>query len=253
MTQKIILLKTRFLLRTTLQLNLLFIFLLSSQLVLPQYKVDSSIKKDYFKIHENLKQEFKDEIIKEFKEGLSLVYQVKTDTLNKQDKIKDFNSIKLEPINSETGQIDTTETTLTDEERISKNDPYPLNCSCSFKKDTLIISSSIYLFSGFAVTAKVYKNNVRVTYSEVESEVKSLKRTLKEAKRFEITIPAKVNFLTMDRIPTRNMPELFGHIGILTSGYYSYINAFEFETDYIHKRMNLQFYFRCDMKSGLHK
>ncbi len=232
--------------------SLLFIFVLSSQLVFSQYKINSSVKKEYFKVFENLDQKFKDETNGEFKEGLSLLYQEKTDTLNKKDKIKDFNSIKIESIDPETGQIDTTETSLSAEKMISKNNPYPLNCRCLFKRDTLIISSSIYLFSGYNVIAKVYKNNVRATYTEVESEMKSLKRTLKEEKRFEITIPAKVNFFTLDRSPTRNISELFGHIGILTSGYYSYINAFEFETDYIHKSMNLQFYFRCDVKNDLH-
>jgi len=231
--------------------SLTFILLLSSQALLSQYKVDSTIKKEYLKILGKLSQKFKNEIATEYKGGLSLLYEEKTDTLNKKDVEQDFKSIKIYDIDPTTGKADTTKATLTEQEQISKNQPFPLSCSCSFKNDTLTVISGIYLFSGFTIVTKLHQDNIKALYSEVESEEKVLKRTLKEEKANKITIPAKVNFLTLDRRPRSNIHELFGQISITTSGYYSYINVYGFKSDYIYKRMKFQFFFRCDTKSSV--
>src|SRR6185295_4954273 len=96
-----------------MQRILLILFLMSSQLAFTQYKVDSTIKKEYLKVLENLDPKFKDEINGEYKKGLSLLYDEKTDTFNKKDMAKELNSIKLEPIDPITGEVDTSETNLT--------------------------------------------------------------------------------------------------------------------------------------------
>ena len=231
--------------------SLTFILLLSSQTLLSQYKVDSTIKKEYFKILRKLPQEFKNEIATEYMGGLGLLYQEKTDTLNKKDVEQDFKSIKIYDIDPTTGEADTTKATLTEQEQISKNQPFPLSCSCSIKNDTLTIISGIYLFSGFTIVTKLYQGNVKAFYSEIESEDRVLQRTLKEEKANKITIPAKVNFLTLDRVPRSNIHELFGQISIITNGYYSYINVYGFKSDYIYKRMKFQYFFRCGTKSSV--
>jgi hypothetical protein len=182
---------------------------------------------------------------------LSFLYDQKTDILNKKDFKQDFNSIKIYDIDPITGKADSTKTTPNEQEQISKNQPFPLSCNCSFKNDTLTIISGIYLFSGFTIITKLHRDKVKALYSEVESEEKVLQRTLKEEKLNEITIPATVNFLTLDRRPNGNTKEVFGQISITTNGYYSYINVWGSDSDYIYKRMKFQLYFRCDMKSSV--
>ncbi len=233
--------------------SLIFILLFSSQTLFGQYKIDSTVKKAYFEILKKLPQEFKNDIETEYKVGLSLLYDERTDTLNKKDFNQDFNSIKIYDIDETTGRADSTKTILTEQEQISKNRPFPLSCNCSFKNDTLIIVSGIYLFSGFTIVAKLYRNKVKALYSEVESEEKALQRTLKEKKANEITIPATANFLTLHRRPNGNIKELFGQISISTNGYYSYINVWGFKSDYIYKRVKFQLYFRCDMKGSVQR
>ncbi len=195
--------------------SLLFIFLLSSQTLFSQFKVDSAIKKEYLKILERLPQAFKDEIVTEYKDGLGLLYEEKADTLNKKDIVRDFNSIKIYDIDPTTGVADTTEVTPTQQPQISKNQPFPLSCRCSFKNDTLTINSGVYFFSGFTIITKLHQRKVMVLYTEVESERKVLRRTLKEQKANKITIPAKINYLTFDRSPSNNINELFGQLSMI--------------------------------------
>ena len=187
----------------------------------------------------------------EFEGGWGLLYEAKTDALNKEDFKPNLNSIKIHNLDPITGEVDTTKTTSTEQEQISKNEPFPLSCNCSFKNDTLTITSGIYLFSGFAIITKVYQDKVNAFYFEVESEDKVLQRDLSEEKANEITIPATINFFTLDRKPTKNIKELFGRVSITTNGYYSYINVWGFKSDYIFKRMRYKLYFRCELKGNL--
>ena len=178
-----------------------------------------------------------------------MLYEAKTDTLNRKDFRPDLNSVKIQDIDPITGKVDSTKINLTEREHISRNEPFPLSCNCSFKNDTLTITSGIYLFSGFAIITKLHQDKVDALYFEGESEGKVLQRALTEEKANEITIPATINFLTLNRKPTNNNKELFGHVSVTTNGYYSYINVWGFKTDYIFKRMRYELYFRCNVKS----
>jgi hypothetical protein len=231
--------------------SLILVFLFSSEAVFSQYRVDSTVKKEYLKLFEKFPKEFKDVIATEYEGGFGLLYEAKTDTLNKKDLRPDLNSVKIHNLDPITGEVDTTKTNSTEQEQISKNEPFPLSCNCSFKNDTLTITSGIYLFSGFAIITKVYQDKVKGLYFEGESESKVLQRALTEEKANEITIPATINFFTLDRKPTKNIKELFGQVSITTNGYYSYINVWSFKSDYIFKRMKYELYFRCDMKRGV--
>src|SRR4029077_2849921 len=101
-----------------------------------------------------------DEIATEFKGGLSLLYDAKTDTLNKNDLKTEVNSVRIYDIDPITGKVDSTNTSITEQGQISKNPPFPLSCKCSFKNDSLTITAGIYLFSGFAIITKLYQDKV---------------------------------------------------------------------------------------------
>ena len=94
-------------------------------------------------------------------------------------------------------------------------------------------------------------NNDKVVafYTEVESQKESLQRTLDEIKTKEITIPATVNSLTVNKRPNYHLTELFGKLSISTAGYYSYTNVRGTKSDYIYKRMNFELYFQCALKN----
>lgn len=231
--------------------SFILILLFLSQPLFSQYKIDSTVKIPYLKVLEKLPAEFKNEIATEYEGGLSFLYSDKTDTLNKKDFRGNFNAIKIYDIDSETGKADSTESAPNEKGQISKNQPFPLSCSCSLRNDTLTIISGYYLFSGFRLTTTLYKKTVNALYTEVESEGRVLQRTLKEKKANEITIPATVSFITLNRMPYNNIKELFGQISVVTKGYYSYVNVWGFETDYIYKRKKIQFYFRCDIKNSI--
>jgi hypothetical protein len=224
---------------------LLFIFPLLSQAILAQYKVDSTLKKEYLKLFERFQGKMKRETDNEFQKGLGILYKEKTDTLNKNDLEQGDHSIEIYDINSETGKVDSLAKSPTEEEMVSENQPFPLSCSCIFKNDTLIITSSIYLFSGFAVTTKLYHGKAKAFYTEVESEGKVFRRTLNEEKVNAIKIPAVINVLTLDRYLRNDINELYGNIAVTTNAYYSYVNTWGFKNGYIYKRMKIQFYFKC--------
>lgn len=216
-----------------------------------QYKVDTSVKKEYLKILENLPQKFKDKTITEYKGGLSLLYSKRTDTINKEDFRQLFDSSKSYDIVPIRANADPIRTTPIDQELISRNQPFPMSCNCSLRDDSLTITSGIYLFSNFTITIKLYMNMTQAFFSEIDSEKISLRRTLKEQKTNHITIPAKVIFLNLDRVPHRNTKVLFGHTSITTNGYYSSLNVPRSKSDYIYKRVEFQFYFSCDLKSNV--
>lgn len=228
----------------------LVILILSSKTLFSQYRIEPKVRKDYFNILGKLPLEFKNEVVIRYREGIGLLYFNKTDTLNKEDFIEDFNSIKIYDIDPITGKTDTT-TTVSTETVISENQPLPLLCNCIYTNDTLIINTGIFLFSGFTAIIKIYNNKVKALYSVIESEGKDLQITLNEPRVNEIRIPTKVNFLMLDRKPNQNVIEYFGKASLTTNAYYSYVNVYGFKNDYIHKRMRFHFLFRCNTKSSL--
>jgi hypothetical protein len=136
-------------------------------------------------------------------------------------------------------------TSRKEEETINPEKRESLNCGCKFKGDTLQIVAGISLFSGFAVITNLTNENAKALYSEHESEGKVFRTKLSNKKVGEFTIPATINSLGMDRKPIRATSEIYGKLAVTTNGYYSYMNAWDFKHEYIHKRMRLQLYFRC--------
>jgi hypothetical protein len=230
---------------------LIFLLFFSSQTVLSQYRVDSTVNKNFLKTLHTFPEELRDEIIKQNPAGLALIYEVKVDTLNKKDLKYQHISIKESTIDKVTGDIDSTNSFSPEKEEVSKNQPEPFSCNCLIRNDTLIITSGTFLFPGYSIIAKFYNNKVAAAFSEINSEGKFLQRKLKEEKKDELIVPAKVNFFSFDKIPTNNTKELFGQIAITTSGYYDYMNGWGFRHGYIHKQIKIKFYFKCKMKGNV--
>ena len=121
-----------------------------------------------------------------------------------------------------------------------------LSCNCRFKGDTLEIISGISIFSGFDVTTSLFKDKAKARYTEYESE-KVFKTSLESGKVSEFSIPATINNLALDRQPKKGIPEIYGKMTATSNGYFSYLHAGSFKNGYLHKRLKLQYYFRCDV------
>ncbi|TMI73483.1 MAG: hypothetical protein E6H09_06950 [Bacteroidetes bacterium] len=67
----------------------------------------------------------------EFEGGWGLLYEAKTDALNKEDFKPNLNSIKIHNLDPITGEVDSTKTNSTEQEQISKTTPFPLSCRCA--------------------------------------------------------------------------------------------------------------------------
>jgi hypothetical protein len=227
-------------------MRLAFICLCCSlfQTIQAQYKIDPTIKTKYLRLFERLPQEIKEDKSRDFKNGLSVLTGLKTDTLNKKDLEPMDTSVVLESIvavNEAGGPI---EASVKEDEPISESNPRWLSCSCVFKKDTLVITSAIALFSGFAVVQMLYNNKNTVRYEAYERE-EAFKTKLTNEKVFEMNIPASINSLVIDRKPEKGIKELYGSAAITTNGYYYYMNVWRFKNDYIYQRKKIQFYFKC--------
>ena len=227
------------------------LFLILSGPIFSQYRIDSTVKNEYRNAFQRLTSYSDDEIKTEFPRGLAILYTEITDTLNKEDIIPGLYDIKLDaPIDS--NQINNVSgANPTTPEDDAKKEPFLLSCACSFKNNTLSITSGYYLFSGFTIAVRLRNNSAKVLYSEVESDRKVLQTKLTEEKSHGITIPAEITLLVLDRSPTKYHSELYGKMGITTAGYYSYINVWGFKSEYIHKRMHYEFYFHCDTKGSV--
>jgi hypothetical protein len=231
--------------------SLLFIFIFLCQFSFGQYKVDTTLKSEYWRMFERLPEKIKEDKDAHFKSGLGILVSIKTDTLNKNDHEPIDTSLKIFSINQETGEQEPLTTTPSEQETINAENPEWLSCSCRFKGDTLEIVTGISLFSGFAVITKLTKDKAIALYSEHESEGKVFRTKLTNKKVSEFTVPATINSLTIDRRPKKGLSDIYGKMAVTTNGYYSYINAWGFKHDYIYKRMQLQFYFHCNTKSSV--
>ncbi|MGG2329396.1 hypothetical protein ACE40V_23885, partial [Salmonella enterica] len=87
---------------------LLILFLSFSKSMIAQYKIDPQLKKEFFNLYKKLQSLTNSEFLNEYKDGISLFYKIKEDTLNKQDIIKSKNNIEVYTIDTVTGEIDTT-------------------------------------------------------------------------------------------------------------------------------------------------
>jgi hypothetical protein len=229
----------------------LIISIFFCELSFGQYKVDTTLKAEYWLMFERLPEKVKKDKDTEFKSGLGILIGIKTDTLNKKDLGPVDTSLKIFSINQETGEQEPLATNTSEEETINVEHPQWLSCGCRFKGDTLEIYSGITLFSGFAVITKLTGERAIALYTEHESEGKVFRTKLTNKKVSEFTIPATINSLTIDRRPSKGLKEIYGKMAVTTNGYYTYVNAWGFKHDYIYKRMQLQFYFHCDTKSSV--
>jgi hypothetical protein len=226
--------------------SLLFILIIFSQLVLGQYKVDTTLKTEYWTLFEKLSEEVKKEKDTQFRNGLGILTRIKTDTLNINELQPLDTSLKIFSIDQETGEREYLATSRSEQENINEIQPMFLGCDCSFKGDTLEIVAGISLFSGFAVITSLNNDKAKALYSEHESEGKVFRTKLTNKKVSEFTIPATINSLKIDRKPKQGIGEIYGKMEVTTNGFYTYINAWDFKHGYMYKRMQLRFYFRCN-------
>ncbi|MBR2648290.1 MAG: hypothetical protein IKD55_05590 [Sediminibacterium sp.] len=228
---------------------LLILFLSFSKSMIAQYKIDPQLKKEFFNLYKKLQSLTNSEFLNEYKDGISLFYKIKEDTLNKQDIIKSKNNIEVYTIDTVTGEIDTTDSQSTNEPVPSKQTPYPFYCVCEYQRDTLVITTGIAIFGEMKITSKLIHNKLTANYTESDSNDTLFKRTLSDDRLYGITIPAKIKSLNLNVKPHKNIPELFGKMRIVTNGYYYYANVYGFKNDYIYQRMNFEFLFRCHLKN----
>ena len=224
-----------------LLLNFIFLF----QSSYGQYKVDTNLRSEYRKMFDRLPEKVKEVENSQFKTGLGILIDIKTDTLNKTDLEPVDTSLKIFSIDEKTGEKEPMTTSPSEEETITAAQPMWLGCGCIFKGDTLEIASGVSLFSGFAVMTSLYKGKAKALYSEIETEGKAFRTKLTNKRVSEFTIPATICSLTIDKKPEKGINEIYGKMAIVTTGYYCYINAWGFKHDYIYKRKRLEFYFHC--------
>ncbi|MBV9962380.1 MAG: hypothetical protein JO072_09045 [Parafilimonas sp.] len=102
------------------------------------------------RLPETMKADISD-ISSDFKNGLGILFTIKTDTLNKDELRPVDTSIKVYDINPITGKQEPIKTSRSEEELISIDQPVLLPFGNKYDGDTLKIACGISLFSGFAV------------------------------------------------------------------------------------------------------
>jgi len=227
-------------------LLLLFCFLFKYSFA--QVVIDKSVKEEYLRLFERLPGEIQKDTFNYFTNGISILFNLRSDTLNKKHiaAIDTSRSVKIININPETGKDEPESTPPNEEDWVNKDQPFWLSCDCDIKNDTLRILSGVTLLSGFSITTTIYREKAKAIYFEFENESKTLKKRLTDKMENDITIPATINYLVISQKPIEGMGELIGKIGVTTNGYYSYSNAWGFKYGYIHKRMRIEYYFRCN-------
>ena len=226
----------------------LFFFILIlffSQASFGQFTIDTSLHAEYWNVFERLPEKYKKEKNTHFKKGLGLLTSIKADTLNKNEFLGNH-PLEKDPNAVETVKNDPKVFSQSEKESISEVQPMWLSCNCRFKGDTLEIVSGISIFSGFDITTSLIKDKARARYTEYESE-NVFKVTLTSEKVSEFSIPATINNLVLDRIPKKGIPEIYGKMTATSNGFFSYLNAGNFKNGYMHKRLRVEYYFRCDI------
>ena len=226
---------------------LFIIFLFFYQASFSQYTIDTSLHTQYWTVFERLPEIVKKERGKHFKNGLGLLVGIKTDTINKNEFVEmtdhpEKNQHTSNEINSKDGKV----FSQGQKDYVSEVSPMWISCNCKFKGDTLEIVDGISVFSGFDVTTNLFKDKAKAFYAEYESE-NVFKTNLANEKVSEFLIPATINNLILDRQPKKGTKEIYGKMVVTSNGYYSYLNASDFKNGYLHKRLRLQYYFRCDI------
>ena len=224
---------------------LFFSALFFCQVALGQYTIDTSLRSQYQVVFEQLPEVVKKEREKHFKTGLGLLTRIKTDTLNKKEYSGNENPEKDPAASQQTNKTDPKVFSQGEKESVSSANPMWLSCICRFKGDTLEIVSGISIFSGFDVTTSLFKDKAKAVYTEYESE-NVFKTNLSDDKVNEFSIPAIINNLVLDRQPKKGIEEIYGIMSITSNGYYRF-DAMNFKNGYLHKRLKLHYYFRCDV------
>jgi hypothetical protein len=222
---------------------LFIILLFFYQVTLGQYTIDTSLHTQYWTVFERFPDIVKKEKEKHFKNGLGILTGIKTDTINKNEYSGMDHPDKIQPgTNTNQGKV----FSQNQKESVSEFQPMWISCICKFKGDTLEIIDGLSVFSGFDVTTSLFKDKAKAFYTEYESE-NVFKTNLANEKVSEFSIPATINNLILDRQPKKGAKEIYGKMIVTSNGYYSYLNAGDFKNGYVHKRLRLQYYFRCDI------
>ena len=225
--------------------HLLFLlFLFSFELSFSQLKVDTAVRTEYWKLFNRLPEDIKNDKT-EFKNGLGILISMRTDTLNKKDHEPVDTSLKIFSVTGENGEP--LNISPTEEETINSAEPQWLGCGCRYKGDTLEIAVGLGVFSSFEITTRLMKGKAVVQYSEYESEGKVFKTKLTKQNVSQFTIPATITYFFIDSKPRKELSEIYGKIGVITRGFYSYVNAWDFKHGYIYKQMRYEYYFRCNI------
>jgi hypothetical protein len=229
---------------------LLLIFILAWQLSPAQVIFDSSIRKQYWTLFEQLPGKVKDKKDEQFRDGLGILIRVQTDTLNKQDFASADTSLQGFVFNKQTGEKEPLVADPTEEDLVSKEQPAWLSAGCRFKYDSLQIAAGISLFSGFVIITSIRGDKAKAVYSEYETQGLPFKTLPAGKKLSEFTIAATLDSITLDRKPKKGIKEIYGKISVTTDGFYTSINAFGFKNGYIFKRKKYEYYFRCTIPKG---
>jgi hypothetical protein len=211
-----------------------------------QFTIDTSLPDQYRVVFERLPDVVKKEKGKHYSKGLGLLTELKTDTLNKNELVSTEHPRKMPatpPHKTDPAAFPHGEKKLNSDEQ-----PMWISCICRFKGDTLEIVNGITVFSGFDITTRLYKDKASAGYTEYESEP-VFKTNLEQNKVSEFSIPATINNLALDRQPKKGIPEIYGKMTVTSNAYYSFLNAQNFKQGYLHKRLKLQYYFRCNVSN----
>ncbi|GAO45461.1 hypothetical protein [Flavihumibacter petaseus] len=225
---------------------LFFIFIITGDRTNAQYQVDTNITAAYRKVFQQAPDHIQSLKDTAFRNGLGLLTNIHTDTLNKEHLKPVDTSLQIFIVNKETGIEEPLASSIDENLSITTEHPAWLTCRCRVKGDTLEIAAGRALLSGFGVTAKLTGNSVTARYNEF-TKIAAF-RTTKSGKMVDnFDIPATVSNLVLNRKYEKGQQEIFGKLSVTSSGFFSYLDASAFTQGYQHKRMRLEFYFRCSV------
>jgi hypothetical protein len=219
--------------------NLLFIIFLSSY-----YSSSGQVR--ITKLFEGLPLSGQVQKNQIFKGGCGFLTSLIEDTLN-PDEIEHVTvdtSVRTSILDEATGK-EIEIKTKTDDFHISSHSPLPLFCNYEMKNDSLVVVTAIGGFSGFAIRNVLYKNNLSSYYTQWGTDVKEYKLRLVDERSYSITAAPKISQFILDKTPSKTINEMYGKVDLISPDYYDYSNNWFYKNGYIHKRIRLQYYFKC--------
>jgi hypothetical protein len=134
----------------------------------------------------------------------------------------------------------------------NNNDPQhigqPMPCNCGMDKDTLFVNMGIGFFGGMGFSIKIFNSHFLANYFEYTDDVKPYKLNLADSSTDEISVPAKYQYLVLDKKPNfKPGQKLTGYLTVTTKPYYVRSVENKYDTSYVTGRI----YFTCIAKKSL--